>query len=129
MHIKYNRSVEVFIRKRTEEDVIDDAEDDGGSADAEGKGENGDSGEPRTFPQDPQAVTNILDQHFDEADPAGIAMFLYDLFYSAEFQPGAALGFCRDQAQLDKLRDLILEVKAQFVVKFSLHIFPLKEGT
>src|SRR5713101_5021407 len=112
MHIKYNRSVEVFIRKRTEEDAIDDAEDDGGSADAEGKGENGDSGEPRTFPQDPQAVTNILDQRFDEAHAAGIAMFFFKLFHSAEFQPGEALGLCGDQAQLDELGDLLLEVEA-----------------
>src|SRR6267378_2617153 len=53
-----------------EENAIDDAEDYSRSADAEGKGENGDSGEPRTFPQDPQAVTNILDERFDEAHPA-----------------------------------------------------------
>src|SRR6266853_1355005 len=50
MHITSNRSVEVFIRKRTEEDAIDDAEDDCGGADAEGQCENSDSGEPRTFP-------------------------------------------------------------------------------
>src|SRR5882762_10752681 len=73
-----------------EENAIDGAEDYSRSADAEGKGENGDSGEPRTFPQDPQAVTNILDERFDEAHPARIAMFFFKLFHSAEFRPRAA---------------------------------------
>jgi len=39
-----------------------------------------------------------------------------------------ALGFRRRQARFDELRDLLLEVEAQLVVKFSLHVFPAEEG-
>src|SRR5467141_1425249 len=111
------------------ENAIDDAEDYSRSADAEGKGENGESGEPRTFPQDPQAVTNILDERFDEAHASRIAMFFFKLFHSAEFQPRAAPGFRCRQAGLDELRDLLLEMKAQLLVDFSLDTFPAEERT
>jgi hypothetical protein len=44
-NFKNNGPVEVLIRKRVEEHVVDDAEDDGGGANAESQGEDGDEGD------------------------------------------------------------------------------------
>ncbi len=56
----------------------------------------------------------VLHQCFYETYAADIAMLFFKLFHAAEFQPGAALGFCWRQPRLDELRNLLIKVEAKF---------------
>ena len=58
-NFKHNRPIEVFVRKRVEEHVVDDAEDDRGSADTESQGEDGDEGEAAVFAKGPEGVAKV----------------------------------------------------------------------
>ena len=57
------QTVGVVIRKRLEQDAIDDAEDGGVEADAEGQARHGDGRDTPAVPQAAQRLTHILNQH------------------------------------------------------------------
>src|SRR5207253_2037903 len=129
MRLEYHEPLRLRIGQWFDYESVDIAEDRRICPDAEGEGERGDDGESRRLRQHPKPVANILQQRFDEGHAARIAMFLFELFHSAEFQTREALCFLRRQAGVDELRNLLREVKAQFVVEFGLHLFPAEEGT
>ncbi len=118
----------VLKRQRPQQNRINHTKNRCVRANSERKGQDGYRGETWILAQRAHTVANVLQQRFDEAHPARIAMFLFELFHSAEFQTSPTLGLFRRQAGLDELRDLLLEVEAQFVVKFGLHVFPAEEG-
>jgi len=86
------------------------------------------AGNHRCPAEDAETEADVLDECSDETHAAGLAIFLFDLFHAAKLQPGAALGFCRRPTGPHELGDLILEVKAEFLVHFHFHGFPAKEG-
>jgi len=60
-----------------EEDAMDDTEDDGGSANAEGQSEEGDKGEAAIFAEGAQCVSEVAAEIVEVGFPAGVA----DLFF------------------------------------------------
>jgi len=76
--MKDYRSVEVFIRKRTEEHAIDDAEDDSRSADAQCKCTNRDEGEAIVFAKVAEGVAEIHKKVLDGRPLPGCAAVLFD---------------------------------------------------
>ena len=75
--LPYHReAVWVVVRERSQQDSVDQAEDSGVRADAEGKGEDGDGGEPRRLAQHANGKAQILPAGFHKRFPAGGA----DLF-------------------------------------------------
>src|SRR5580700_8048673 len=57
-----NRPVEVFVRKRVDEDAIDNAEDDRRSADTECQGEDGDEGETTIMAEVAEGTSEVARQ-------------------------------------------------------------------
>src|SRR6266704_1944477 len=123
-----HQSCWVLKRQRPQQNRINHTKNRCVRTNSERKGQDGNRGETGILAQRAHTVANVLHQRFDEAHAARIAMFLFELFHSAEFQTRPTLGLLRRQAGLDELRDLLLEVEAQFVVKFGLHVFPAEEG-
>jgi hypothetical protein len=101
----------------------------GVGADAEGEREDGDSGEARGFPQHAQGVADVPGRGFEEVHAARLAAFLFELIDSAEFETSAAASFQERQAGLNELFDLLVEVKAQFVVEFVFDGTTPEQGT
>src|SRR5947209_4038678 len=117
MHIKYNRSVEVLIRKRTEEDAIDDAEDDCGSADAEGQGKDGDEGEAAIFSKIAERVVNVHEKVFKGWPPPDCAAVLFSQRYISKLAPSGGGGFFSGHAAGDQFFDLFFEMRLNLIGK------------
>ncbi len=64
-----DEAVGVRVGEGVEQDSVDDGEDGGGGADAEGESENGDGGEAGIFAQHAQSVTKILEESGQEWPP------------------------------------------------------------
>ena len=60
LHTERDETIRMRVRKRTEEDAIDDAEDRGGCADAERERSNDGEGEERVAAEATQCVARIL---------------------------------------------------------------------
>src|SRR5580698_7789933 len=102
-----HQAIDLRIRKRLDDLGIYVAEDGGIGADAEGESDDGDGGESGSFAQGAEPVANVLDESFDEVDAAGFA--------------------ARD-AGVDEFGDVLVEVEAEFVVKFGFDLGAAKDG-
>src|SRR6266481_5552601 len=78
-NFKYDGAIEIFVGKRLEEDVVDDAEDDCGRAYAKSQSENGDRSETAVFAKIANGVAEIAEEIVEVGFPARIA----DLFLNA----------------------------------------------
>ena len=76
------------VGKRLEEDAVDDSEDGGIGADAEGEREDGDGGEGRILAQAADGVAHVLHEDFEGGTDADVADILFDLFHTAEIAAG-----------------------------------------
>src|SRR5690348_3198665 len=87
-------------RKQVQGGGVENGEDGGVGADAEGEGEDGDCREARGLAQHAEAEAQILREAFDEADAAGLAALFLDAFEAAEFEARAAESFrARDRSE------------------------------
>src|SRR6476660_10323384 len=123
-----NKLLRFFDRQHPQHDRVDKTEDRGVGADSQGERKNRDGRYDRSAAQNAEAVADVLEQRFDEAYPTGIAVFFLDLIHSAEFQPRAALCFCRPEPRPDERLDLLFKVKAQLLVHFRFDRLTAKEG-
>jgi hypothetical protein len=81
-----------------QEESVDDAEDDDVCADAEGKDEDGDSGEGAILVEGAEGVAQILRKSFDHGEAPGVTMNFFGLLRAAELRVSAAAGFLRGQS-------------------------------
>ena len=111
-----------------EEDVVDDAEDDGGSADTEGKRQDCDQREAAVFAEGAEGVAEVSDDVVQVSFPAGVADFFFDAFEATEFLLGAAAGFVGSHAGGDVVGNLAFEMEMEFLIEFFLRARFSKEA-
>src|SRR4051812_16875514 len=76
VHPDHHDPVGVREGKRLEDQGVDDAEDGGGGADAEGDGRDGDGGESLRVAEGAEGEAHVLPEHVDESKTAHIASLL-----------------------------------------------------
>ena len=109
------------IRQRIQQHSVDYREERGVRSNGKSKRQHSDSSKSRRPAQHAETVANILRQRFEKTHAASVAAFFFDLLLSAEFQPRAPPRFLARQSRLHVLRNLLLEMKPQLVVQFTLH--------
>src|SRR4029077_2893444 len=82
----------IGIGQRIEEHAVDDGEDGGVGADAEGKSEDRDEGEPGILAQRARAVAQILEEFFEPEPAPLVAGNLLHQLNVAKFATGGLLG-------------------------------------
>ena len=97
-----------------EHDAVDDGEDGGVGADAEGEGEDDDGGEERGFADAAEGEAEILHEMVEPADGPDFARVFHDAGDVAEFSHGGVAGFFGGHAAGDVVLrfdfDVILDV-------------------
>src|SRR5215472_7159346 len=105
------------MRKRQglQENPFDYAEDHGVGGYAKRQSEDSDGAEARGFAQDAHRVAEVMNQHLNELQAAGLAALLLDLRQATEFQTRAPLGLFARQPRSHVFVDLLLKMKPEFV--------------
>jgi hypothetical protein len=116
------------IRERTEEDGVDDTENGGVGADAEGEGENGDGGESGIFAEYAEGKADVAGESFEEEAGALFANVFLGFFNGAESDVGAAFGFRAGKAGAFEVVGVAGDVGAEFFVKVGVEIGATKES-
>ena len=80
-------------RQRPQHDRVEYAKNGGVGTDAEGEGEDDDSGKAVRLAQHAEAVANVLEQRFDEMGAQGFAALFGEFLIATKVEAGAALGF------------------------------------
>ena len=101
-----------------EKDGVDESEDGGVGANAEGEGEDGGGGEARSFGELTRGEAEVLCELVEPGPaPGGACVFVDESAITKSFHGGVA-GLLRGHAGSDVLGDLLLEMELEFVVKF-----------
>jgi hypothetical protein len=116
-----DQPVRVVIGKRGQHYSLDNAEHRSGRADAKSKRNDNNRSEGRRFAQHAHAVPHILGQSLYQVDTTGLAAFFLDLVRAAKEKAGTTPGFRHGHAGLNELLDLLLKMKEQLIVQFTLH--------
>src|ERR1700683_1948442 len=109
------------IRQRIQQHPVDYRKERGVRSNGKSQRQHSDSSKSRRPAQHAETVANVLRQRFEKAHAPSVAAFFFDLFRSAEFQPCAPPRFFARHTRLHVLLDLLLEMKPQLVVEFTLH--------
>src|SRR5690348_3966799 len=115
-------------RKQVQGGGVENGEDGGVGADAEGEGEDGDCREARGLAQHAEAEAQILREAFDEADAAGLAALFLDAFEAAEFESRAAESFGARDAGAEEIFSVGVDVGAKLGVHVGLHVGATQDG-
>ena len=99
---------------------VDQGENRGVGANAEGENEDGDGSEARRFAQHPQGVAQVLNQGFKEMRALRFADFFLELLVAAELNSSTSLRLCTRNARALKIIGAILDVRAQLLFQFVL---------
>ena len=112
--------VGVGIRKRAQQDAVDDAEDDGIGADADGEGEQNGDGESGGFAQAAEDELEIGEERLDAGPLPGFAAALLDEGGVAEGAAGGLFGLRARHAFfhefVDLFRDVFLDGDGEVIV-------------
>src|SRR2546421_5476714 len=95
---------------------VDEPENCGICADAEGKCDDRCGGEAWRFTKHPGAEMYVLHDAFEKMCATGFAALFLDLFCAAYREVGAAGGFLRGEASTDVFLDFVDEVRAQLFI-------------
>ena len=120
--LEHHKPLWIADRQGAKKCRVDEAEDGGVGADAEGKGEDGDGGEARGFAQHAKGEAQILEQCVEEGQGAGFAVFFSGLLCSAEAEEGLAAGLGGSEAALEIFFDGEFEVGGHFGVEFAVEL-------
>ena len=104
-------------RQRTEAHGVEQLEDRGVGADAEGERKNGGGGKHRLLAQLPQRQAHVAGQVFDNRDAPGIATLFLALLDSTDGAQGRGTRVLSRHALCDVLVDLSIDVIAQLIVE------------
>jgi hypothetical protein len=91
--VEIDEAIRIAVREGAQEDSVDEAEDGGGGADAEGERYDGEGGESGVLAEHAEAEGEILHERWEEVGGAGGAAGFHGLGERAEFELGAATGF------------------------------------
>src|ERR1700691_1193508 len=108
------------IRQRIQQHSVDYREERGVRSNGKSKRQHSDSSKSRRPAQHAETVANILRQRFEKTHAPSVAAFFFNLLRCAEFQPRSPPRFLARHTRLHVLRNLLLEMKAQLVVQFTL---------
>src|SRR6202050_3618300 len=109
------------IRQRIQQHPVDYRKERGVRSNGKSQRQHSDSSKSRPPAQHAETVANVLRQRFEKTHAAGVAAFFFNLLRSAEFQPRSPPRFLARQPRLHVLRNLLLEMKPQLIVEFTLH--------
>jgi hypothetical protein len=115
--------------QRPKENCINQAEDGGVGADAEGEREDGGGSKARRFAQHAEGEAEVLEKRVEERKAASIAVFVFGLLRAAEADEGLAAGFGGREATLKIFFDGELQVGRDFVVEVAVEPSAAEEGT
>ena len=115
-------------RQRPNAQRVDQLEDRGVGADAEGEREHGDGGESGTAQQDAGAVPEILSEVLDDADAPGIAALLFALLDAVHRPERREPRVGGGEAFRDELIGQPLDVKPELVVELPLDGVSAEQG-
>ena len=107
------------IGQRPEERRIDDAEDRGVDADAEGQRRHSGGGEAWRLREEPQRIPQVLQQRLHAAEATAVANGFPRLFDTADRAPRLAMGLGRRQSAAERILLEHFEMRAQFVVELA----------
>ncbi len=125
---KDNRAVEISVRKRVEEDTVDDAEDDRRSANPEGESKDGDESETGVFAKIAERVAEVSEEIVEVSFPVGVADFVFDAVETAKMEACAPASFFWADPCCDVIGDLLFEMEAKFLIEFVLGARFLEEA-
>ena len=113
------QALRVAVREAAEHDGMDDAEDRSVDAEAEGEGENGDSGEAGGLAEGAEAVPYILHQLFERDPPPQVDAGLLEGCAVSESPPGSV--------EIAEFAGAEVQVKAHFFVEILDEAVLMKE--
>jgi hypothetical protein len=105
--------------ERAKKDGIDDREDGGVGANAEGESSDGHGGEGGRFPEKAKSKASVVEERFSEGKRLLVADELFGLFEATEFEEGLAAGFFGGHAFGEVVVDVELEVGGEFGVEVA----------
>jgi hypothetical protein len=103
-------------RKGTQQDRVQNTEDGGASADAEGQRQHGDRREAQVLAQRARAVPQVLPQVFERPDASHVPALLTHALHAAEVNERDATRLLGAHPARDVALSLLLQVEAQLVV-------------
>ena len=120
--IEDGEAVGVGVGERAQENGVDEAEDGGVGADADGQGKDGEGGEGGAATQLAEGVAEILGEGFEGGSGAAVADGLLDLLDAAAVGEGGAAGFVGRHAGGDAFVGEEVGVSADFGVEAMLDL-------
>jgi hypothetical protein len=98
------------VREWAKQHAIDDGEECGVGADAEGQDENCGGGEGRIAQEEAESETCVLEKRFREGEGALITDLLFGLFQAAELEEALAASFGGGHSAAEMVLDVKLKV-------------------
>jgi hypothetical protein len=117
------------IRQRSKEDAVDEREDCGVGADAEGDGQYRNRAESRALSKRAQRVCHILTKAIEQREAPRVAALLFPLLDRAHLTHGSVVSLLRGHAPRDVVVDEVLHVIAKLLVELLLHPTASEERT
>ena len=115
------------IRQRIEQDRLDDGEERGGGADAEGHDEDGGEGEAGRAGEGADGVAEIAREVFEGRDAVLLPEIFVHAARGAELDAGAAVGFFRSEAAGDVLGAFFVDVGGDFAGEVAVAAAAMEE--
>src|SRR5579871_1520769 len=114
------------VRKRVQQDGVDEREHCRSGADAEREGEHGDGGEARVAAQGAEAVADVATQLIEEAEADGIAVVFVLRGGPAEIDAGFAPGLFFGEALADQI--FLVSVESKTKLFFDVAVGAWRDG-
>src|SRR5258708_19088401 len=120
-------SIGLRIGERAKENTVDDAKDGSGCANAESEREDGRDGERRSFKENTQSETEILQKRIEKRQPARFAVVFFGLLWAAKAKAGPALGLLLRHPALQIVFDRELQVCGHLGVEIAVERRTIEE--
>jgi hypothetical protein len=123
-----NDLIGIRIRKRSQKHRIDNAENRGAGADAQGKSDYSGGGEGGRLSQHANAVSYVLGEILNPVHTPSVAALFFDLVYRSKFplSPGPSLGLSHTRG--DGLVRELLDMHLNLALKFRVGIRAMQQG-
>jgi hypothetical protein len=118
---EHYQTLRIAHREIAQQSGVDQTEDCGIGADAEGERENGHERESGTLQEHANAERDVLQEILNPVYAAHVATLLSDLIYSSESPQGCIAGFLWRHSGGDVDGSLLLDVEEQLLLHFAVH--------
>ena len=118
----HHQLVRIRIRKRRQQDGIDNAEYCGIRTDAQHEGQQGNGCEPRSSAKTSECISKVSRQGLNKVDSPRVTTLFLCRFEAAELQAGLASCLLGRESRGEILSRLHLQMRLQFRLEFFVHL-------